>query len=57
MNIILDDQIQWANHIIEKDVLTVSNNPDLVKNIKKIYLMKSFSRILNKMSITLWQIF
>ena len=42
MNIILDDKIPQTNHVIENAVLTVFNDQDLEKNIKKILFDKKF---------------
>ena len=42
MNIILDDEIRQTNHVIEQAVLTVSNNQDLEKNIRKILFDEKF---------------
>ncbi len=42
MNIILDDEIPQTDHVIDKAVLTISNNQDLEKNIKKILFDEKF---------------
>ncbi len=42
MNIVLDDKIPQTDHVIDKAVLTVSDNQDLEKNIKKILFDEKF---------------
>jgi len=42
MNIILDDKIPQTDHVIDEAVLTVSDNQDLEKNIKKILFDEKF---------------
>lgn len=42
MNIILDDDVPQSNHVVEKAILTLSDNQDLEKNIKKILFDEKF---------------
>ena len=48
MNIVLDDQIPQTNHVIGKAVLTISDNQDLEKNIRKILFDEKFQHDLKQ---------